>query len=171
MGQRMEKTGHSTRKSESGYVLKTNLYEAKNCNGCPLKCLCHKAKENRKIEINHKLNAYRTNARELLNSEEGLQHRSRRPIEPEAVFGQIKANRQYERCRHCGLDKVTMDFAIFAIAFNMGKLCNKVQNTPKKRQKTTNSTNFTITFVLLLVLTPQKKSNCKFSSNDYRFAA
>ena len=49
-------------------------------------------------------------------------HRKRRPIEPEAVFGQTKANKQYNRFRHFGGDKVKMDFAIFAIAFNIGKM-------------------------------------------------
>jgi transposase len=133
IGQHMEKVGSSTRKSESGYVSNTTIYQAKNCNGCPLKCLCHKAKENRRIEINYKLNEYRKNARELLTSQEGLLHRSRRPIEPEAVFGQTKANKQYNRFRHFTIDKVRMDFAIFAIAFNIGKLFNKAQNTSKKQ--------------------------------------
>ena len=32
--------------------------------------------------------SYELIARELLTSDEGLMHRSRRPIEPEAVFGQ-----------------------------------------------------------------------------------
>jgi hypothetical protein len=38
------------------------------------------------IHVNHRLNRYKRKARELLLSEEGLHHRSRRPIEPEAVF-------------------------------------------------------------------------------------
>ena len=82
MGQHMVNVGNSTRTSESGYVSNTTLYEAKNCNGCSLRCLCHKAKGNRRIEINHKLNRYRNKAREMLTSKEGLLHRSRRPIEP-----------------------------------------------------------------------------------------
>ena len=32
----------------------------------------------------------------------------------------------YRRFRHFGLDKVTMDFAFFAIAFNIKKMCAKV---------------------------------------------
>ena len=36
----------------------------------------------------------------LLTSEEGLKHRSQRPIEPEAVFGQMKADMHYKRFRH-----------------------------------------------------------------------
>ena len=48
-------------------------------------------------------------------------HRSKRPIEPEAVFGQMKFNKQYKRFRHRGKDKVNMDFGLFAIAFNIQK--------------------------------------------------
>jgi hypothetical protein len=137
MGQHMEKVGNSTRKSENGYTSNTAIYEAKNCNRCPLKSLCHKATGNRRIEVNHKLNQYRKNARELLTSEEGLYHRSRRPIEPETVFGQTKANKQYNRFRHSGLDKVKMDFAIFAVAFNIGKMYNKANKVSKNRKAST----------------------------------
>ena len=135
IGQHMENIGNSTRTSESGYVSKATLYQAKNCNGCPLKCLCHNAIGNRKIEINHQLNQYRRQARELLTSDEGHLHRSKRPIEPEAVFGQTKTNKHYNRFRHFGLDKVKMDFSIFAVAFNIGKLFNKSQNTSKNQKK------------------------------------
>ncbi|MBM6654925.1 transposase, partial [Bacteroides mediterraneensis] len=44
-----------------------------------------------------------------------------RCIEPEAVFGQIKYDMGYKRFRHFGKDKATMDFAFFAIAFNIKK--------------------------------------------------
>ena len=135
MGQHMEKVGISTRKSERGYSSNITTYEAQNCNSCPLKCLCHNAKGNRRIEINHKLNQYRQKARNLLTSKEGMMHRKRRPIEPEAVFGQTKANKQYYRFRHFGLDKVKMDFAIFVIAFNIGKMYNKAKNSSKRQKK------------------------------------
>jgi len=35
-------------------------------------------------------------------------------------------NMQYKRFRHFGKDKVTMDFAFFAIAFNLKKMCAKM---------------------------------------------
>jgi len=88
--------------------------------------MCYQAKEDkRSIEINHRLRQYKQKARELLTSEESLKHRSRRPIEPEAVFGQIKFNKAYNRFRHIGKDKVEMDFAILSIAFNLHKLARK----------------------------------------------
>ena len=66
-------------------------------------------------------------ARDKLTSEKGLEHRSKRPIEPEAVFGQMKYDMHYKRFRHFGKDKVTMDFALFAIAFNIKKMIAKMK--------------------------------------------
>ena len=165
MGQHMEKVGNSTRKSDSGYVSNTTIYETKNCNGCPLKCLCYNAIGNRRIEVNHKLNQYRQNAKKLLTSTRGLRHRKRRPIEPEAVFGQTKANKQYHRFRHFKLDKVKMDFAIFAIAFNIGKLYNKTQNASKNQKKLPSTEKNRAIFVVSMLLFPQ---NIKQNNDAYK---
>lgn len=127
MGQHMTRIGTSHLKTSSGYRSENARYRAQNCNGCPLRCLCYKAKGDRRtIEVNHRLNGYKRKARELLTSEEGLKHRGRRCVEPEAVFGQMKFNMAYRRFRHFGKDKVTMDFAFFAIAFNIKKMCSKI---------------------------------------------
>lgn len=127
MGQHMTRIGTSHSKTASGYRSENARYRAQNCNGCPLRCLCYKAKGDRRaIEVNHRLNQYKRKARELLTSEEGLKHRGRRCIEPEAVFGQMKFNMAYRRFRHFGKDKVKMDFAFFAIAFNIKKMCSKI---------------------------------------------
>ena len=127
MGQHMTRIGTSHLKTASGYRSENARYRAQNCNGCPLRCLCYKAKGDRRtIEVNHRLNKYKRKARELLTSEEGLKHRGRRCVEPEAVFVQMKFNMAYRRFRHFGKDKVTMDFAFFAIAFNIKKMCSKI---------------------------------------------
>lgn len=127
MGQHMTRIGTSHLKTASGYRSENARYRAQNCNGCPLRCLCYKAKGDRRtIEVNHRLNEYKRKARELLTSEEGLKHRGRRCVEPEAVFGQMKFNMAYRRFRHFGKDKVTMDFAFFAIAFNIKKMFSKI---------------------------------------------
>ena len=91
-----------------------------------LRCRYFKAKENRTIEQNHRLRRYRQKAKELLCSKEGLKHRGQRCIEPEAVFEQMKYNMNYKRFRHFGKDKIFMDFAFFAIAFNIKKMCAKM---------------------------------------------
>ena len=123
MGQHMTRIGTRHSKTASGYRSENARYRAQNCKGCPLRCLCYKAAGDRRtIEVNHRLNEYKRKARELLTSEKGLKHRGRRCIEPEAVFGQMKYNKAYRRFRHFGKDKVTMDFAFFAIAFNLAKM-------------------------------------------------
>lgn len=124
MGQRMERIGTTRSKTESGYVTESARYRARRCQDCPLRGACFKAKGDRVIEVNHRLNEYRSKARERLTSEKGLRHRGRRCIEPEAVFGQMKYDRAYKRFRHFGMDKVKMDFAFFAIAFNLRKMCS-----------------------------------------------
>ena len=114
-------------KTASGYVSENARYRAVRCEGCPLRCRCFKAKGNRTVELNHRLRRYRQKAKELLCSEEGLKHRGQRCIEPEAVFGQMKNNMNYKRFRHFGMDKVFMDFSFFAIAFNIKKMCAKME--------------------------------------------
>lgn len=138
MGQHMTRIGTAHSKTASGYRSESARYRAQNCKGCPLRCLCYKAKGDRRtIEVNHRLNEYKRKARELLTSEEGLKHRGRRCIEPEAVFGQMKFNMAYRRFRHFGNDKVTMDFAFFAIAFNIKKMCSKIAKQTKNGGNTT----------------------------------
>ena len=123
MGQHMERVGTCYDKTDSGYRTQTGVYRAKNCEGCPLRWGCYKSREpSRTIKANHRLMEYKQQARERLTSEKGLKHRSNRPIEPEAVFGQMKYDMQYKRFRHFGKDKVFMDFAFFATAFNIKKM-------------------------------------------------
>ena len=125
MGQHMKRIGMKRSLTSNGFVTYSVRYQAERCDGCPLRGSCFKARGNRIIEVNHQLQHYKQKARELLTSEEGIKHRARRCIEPEAVFGQTKYNKAYKRFRHLGKDKVNMDFAFFAIAFNIGKMCKK----------------------------------------------
>ena len=123
MGQHMRRVGVRHGKTDSGYRTESVVYRAERCGGCPLRWGCYRKRSgNREIEANHQLMEYKRKARERLTSERGLEHRSKRPIEPEAVFGQMKYNMGYKRFRHFGKDKVTMDFAFFAFAFNVKKM-------------------------------------------------
>ena len=126
MGQHMNRIGQKRGKTASGYISVRHRYQARNCNGCPLRSLCFKAAGNRIIERNHRLEKYKRQAFSLLTSDEGLKQRGRRCIEPEAVFGQMKFDMAYRRFRHFGKDKVTMNFAFFAIAFNLKKMITKM---------------------------------------------
>ena len=132
MGQHMERVGTKHERTEGGYVAVSAVYRAQRCDGCPLRWGCHKRRQGeREMTANHLLLEYRRKARERLTSEKGLEHRSKRPIEPEAVFGQMKYDMNYKRFRHFGKDKVTMDFAFFAIAFNIKKMAAKMPKWSK----------------------------------------
>ena len=148
MGQRMSRTGTLQTRTEGGYISQSACYRAIRCKGCPLRCLCYKAKANqRTIRVNHRLNAYKRKACELLTSEEGIKERGRRCIEPEAVFGQMKSNMAYRRFRHMGKDKVVMDFTFFAIAFNIKKLCSMMRKVDKKGRKASFYLKFMVIFI------------------------
>lgn len=148
MGQRMSRTGTLQTRTEGGYISQSACYRAIRCKGCPLRCLCYKAKANqRTIRVNHRLNAYKRKVCELLTSEEGIKERGRRCIEPEAVFGQMKSNMAYRRFRHMGKDKVVMDFTFFAIAFNIKKLCSMMRKVDKKGRKTSSYGKFVVIFI------------------------
>ena len=146
MGQHMRRVGTRHEKTESGYIVEMAAYRAQRCHGCPLRPKCYRRKRgNREIEVSHRLIAYRQRARENLNSEKGLEHRSRRPVEPEAVFGQMKNNMHYKRFRHFGKDKVTMDFAFFAIAFNIKKMASKMAKSARNGGNTPHFCRFAVT--------------------------
>ena len=122
MGQHMEHICDTKVRSDLGYESVTSLYRAQNCSGCPLRCMCYKgASDHRTIEVNHKNNAYRAEVRRLLTSERGLYHRSNRPIEPEAVFGDIKYNHGFKRFRLKSNEKVKVEFGLVALAHNLRK--------------------------------------------------
>lgn len=151
MGQHMIRVGTSHSTTASGYRSENVRYRAQNCKGCPLRCLCYKAKGDRRvIEVNHRLNKYRRKARELLTSEDGIKHRGRRCIEPEAVFGQMKFNMAYRRFRHFGKDRVSMDFAFLAIAFNIKKMCSKMAKQTKNGGTAPQSGLFCLASLILL---------------------
>ena len=126
MGQHLEFVKQIKEKSDLGYESTKSVYRAKDCSRCPLRSMCYKGKHNaRTIEVNHRNNELRAMARELLTSDEGLMHRSRRPIEPEAVFGQIKYDNHFKRFSYRGKRLVNAEFAAIAVAHNIRKMIAK----------------------------------------------
>ena len=122
MGQHMERCGTQHPVSELGYRSEVAVYRAVNCKGCPLRGMCYKGRSDRRtIEVNHIADKFRKQARERLTCERGMMHRSRRPIEPEAVFGDIKFNHAFKRFRLKSNRKVKVEFGLVALAHNIRK--------------------------------------------------
>jgi len=121
MGQAMNNTGTTIKKTTTGFKQHITRYQAKNCEGCPLRGVCHKAKGNRTIEINYNLNRLKQKADEVLLSEEGIKHRKQRPCDVEAVFGNIKNNHHFKRFMLRGIEKVSIETGLVALAHNLRK--------------------------------------------------
>ena len=121
MGQPMKNIGERKRTTASGYEQHYTRYQAKNCQNCPLIGQCHKAKGNRIVEINHNLREHKNTAREYLLSELGIAHRKQRPADVEAVFGNIKQNKNFKRFMLRSIEKVEIETGLLAIAHNLAK--------------------------------------------------
>lgn len=157
MGQHMCNKGKAPKTNQHGHKSETTIYEAVNCNGCPLRCLCHKAKGNRRIEANHNLNRLKAKARELLLSGKGVEHRKKRCVEPEPVFSHIRYDGAYLRFRHFGQGKVEMDFALLAIGLNLAKLARKGGKAGKNQKKQHQNQHFFAPVTVLAIKTKEPR--------------
>lgn len=124
MGQEMNLVKESQRKSKNGYLQDKKFYQAQNCDGCQMRGSCHKQKTNRTIEVSPKLVRYKQMVREKLNSEIGLQYRSQRPVDVEAVFGNVKYNHDFERFLLRGSAKTEIETGLICLAHNLRKMAN-----------------------------------------------
>lgn len=105
------------------YLLKR--YQTRNREGCPLKSLCNKSKNNRIIEVNYNLKSTNKKHAKGSLSKEGIYYRGRRCIEPEAVFARIKHNSAWNRFGLRGPEKVKTEFTLVVIAHNLRKQAKK----------------------------------------------
>ena len=121
MGQPMRRIGNRTRTSYDGIKQTYACYQAQNCQGCPLRGMCHDRPENRIIEVNHHLKSLKEKARALLRSEEGIRYRKTRCADVEPVFGNIKCNKGFKRFILKGCEKVEIEAGLLSIAHNLKK--------------------------------------------------
>ena len=122
MGQPMHFIGYMKQKTKTGFVQQLKRYQAKRCDGCPLRGKCHKSKTNRIIQVNFRMNQLRVESKVRLESEKGIINRKQRPADVEPVFGHIKHNRGFKRYMLRGLEKVQIETGLLAIAHNLKKL-------------------------------------------------
>jgi transposase len=121
MGQTMNCIGIYKKQTSTGFGQTTKKYQAQNCNGCPLRGVCHQSKQNRIIEVNHNLIRHKAIAKEKLESEDGIEKRKKRCYDVEPVFGNIKSNHKFNRFMLRGKKKVTIEFGLLALAQNLRK--------------------------------------------------
>ncbi len=149
MGQKMEKCYETKTTKKSGYVQVDSVYRARRCTGCPIRGACHKSKEERIIQLNHNLKKHRQKARAKLLSEKGLAHRSQRPADVEAVFGNIKQNKKFTRFGLRGIEKVLIEAGLIALAHNLVKMAkNGAEKLLLLFQKTSSTPTAFLNFFL-----------------------
>ncbi len=137
--------------TDNGYDRQIRIYEAENCQGCPLWDNCRRAsaKEgtNRTVQHSTQLAMYQQQASQRLASEEGLAKRSQRSVDVETPFANIKYNMGHRRFVLRGKDKVKVEFQLLAIAHNIKKVyceqtgiwrdqyAHRAANSEKKAQR------------------------------------
>ena len=126
MGQAMNRSHTYIETNKKGNKEEVTVYKAVNCHRCPMRGACNKAQGNRILKIKHRIRKYRAKARERLASEYGRARYKERGVEVEAVFGQVKSNRNFQRFKLRGLEKVEIEFGLAALAHNFRKLTKKM---------------------------------------------
>ncbi len=122
MGQPMEASGKSTRKTSTGFEQQLHHYRAKNCIGCPLAASCKPGKDGKVLQVNRQLQLHKARAKSLLTSQEGKQKRKQRATDVEPVFGNLKFNKGRGRFMLRGKEKVAVETGLLVIAHNLAKM-------------------------------------------------
>ncbi|UUV22811.1 transposase [Paenimyroides aestuarii] len=76
----MHKTHESTKTTQARYTQYLSHYQAGNCQGCPLRGICFKAKGNWSIERNNNLERHKEKVRNLLLNDREHQKQSKQPM-------------------------------------------------------------------------------------------
>jgi len=130
MGQQMTLKEIKKEKTLTGYIKTLHIYQAQNCNGCPMRGVCHNAEGHRMVRTSHKLRRLKEHAKSLLLSPKGIFHRQKRPVDIEPVFGFIKHNRGFRRFLLRGIEKVNIEVGVLCIVNNILKIVKLMSNLP-----------------------------------------
>ncbi|HRE65238.1 MAG TPA: IS1182 family transposase [Ferruginibacter sp.] len=133
MGQHMQNIGTHKRITQSGYQQNITRYQAQNCQGCPMRGICHKSKTNRIVELNHNLIRLKKQAAEKLRSEEGIRKRKKRCADVEPVFANWKQNKSFRRTNLRGKEKVLVEIGLIALAHNLQKFSKPKTTTQNQK--------------------------------------
>lgn len=113
----------------NGYETHVRIYRNESCAGCPHFGKCHKSCRGfREIKVNRKFSEHRRQSLDNIVSDEGVLLRINRSIQVEGAFGVLKQDFSFRRFLFRGKRNVEMQFFLLAFAFNIHKLCNRIQN-------------------------------------------
>lgn len=123
-------------KSKTGYVSEKTIYKCEDCTGCPYRKECIKGnncktpleERTKVLQVSKAFIKYRKEDLERIVSDEGALYRMNRSIQAEGSFGDLKQDMQFRRYLSKGTLNVLAESILLAIARNINKLHNKIQN-------------------------------------------
>ncbi|MBB2183495.1 IS1182 family transposase [Lachnospiraceae bacterium MD1] len=123
-------------KSKTGYMSEKTIYKSSDCSGCSYKNDCIKGnncktpfeERNKVLQVAKKFIKQRQEGLERILSEEGILLRMNRSIQAEGSFGDLKQDMQFRRYLSKGTSNVLAESVLLAMARNINKLHNKIQN-------------------------------------------
>ena len=124
------------RTSKTGYVSEKTVYKCEDCSGCPYKRECIKGnnckaeweERTKTLQVAKAFMNCRRAGLERIVSEEGILYRMNRSIQAEGSFGDLKQDMQFRRYLSRGTSNVLAESILLAVARNISKLHNKIQN-------------------------------------------
>lgn len=104
------------------------IYECENCDNCPYRSQCCKAKEgnNRKISVNIKWEQQKEYIKKQLSDKKTGKIYKNRKIDVEPVFGFLKANLRFNRFTLRGKIKAKIEMGLALMAVNLRKYTQRV---------------------------------------------
>ena len=123
-------------KTKTGYVSEKTIYTCENCNDCSYKSDCIKGnncktplgERTKVLQVVKTFIKHRNEDMERIISDEGVLYRMNRSIQAEGSFGDTKQDMQFRRYLSKGTANVLAESTLLAIARNINKLHNKIQN-------------------------------------------
>ena len=135
-GQKLREVTVKKRKSETGYIRETSVYECADCKDCPVKEKCIRQKKTDKTPLENRVkhlyvSKYFIQQREAMekkiSTDEGILLRVNRSIQAEGVFAMIKEDMNFRRFLTRGKVNVMVEWYLVSMAYNVLKLHHKIQ--------------------------------------------
>jgi len=124
------------RKSSSGFPIEKTVYQCENCADCPCKDKCIRQNKRcktpledrtKRLEVSKYFAAQRDQMEEKISTEEGILLRVNRSIQAEGVFAYTKEDLDFRRFLLRGIEMVSTEWYLLAMAHNILKLHHKIQ--------------------------------------------
>ena len=123
-------------KTATGYQRITSVYECADCKGCPYKTKCIRGNHSKtpmedrvkRLYVSKTMKEKRSEDLERITSEYGTRLRMNRSVQAEGSFADVKADMAFRRYSYRGMENVTAQSVILAIAHNINKYHHKIQN-------------------------------------------